>query len=194
MLLSLLDNPWPIALALLGMTAILGLTGIHRDDRRLMHASAAPAAFAVLLVTASMAVTTPAERGLLVVRTLVKAAEDADVETARGLFSDRATMSIGSPSNPGESIEVIQARLELLRTRYRIASASLTRRDARSDSWSQATVDFSVVTDLEAGYGYAIPTSWIARIERQPDDSWVITHLTWTRVNLNQTPTRDMLR
>lgn len=194
MLLSLLDNPWPVALALLALAGILGFTGLHRDNRRLARIAAVPAIIAGLLIAGSMAVTTPAEHALQVVRTLVKAAEDADVEAARIQFADSAVMSLVSPDNPGEPIDVIRQRLELLRSRYRIASASLTRRDARSDSWQQATVHFSVVTDLESGYGYAIPTSWIARVERRPDGSWRISHLTWTRVNLNQAPTRDMLR
>ncbi len=135
------------------------------------------AAGAVVYAVAAMIVT-PGERARALVRELVDAAVAADVPGAVAFFAPEATLSFGSPSNPGLPFDAIRSRLEQLDGRYRIERNSITSLESRTESPGKVIVQLSCRTELAAGYGMT-PTDWTIEVTRQDDGEFLITRVTW---------------
>lgn len=172
-----LENPYPLTIALAAIAVLFTFLALR--DGRSSHwyvATGALIAGAGVFIT-SMTVTTPAEHGERVTREFVNAVVDNDMPTAIGYFSPEAAFTIGSPQNPGQSINFIRSRLEVLHRQYPIRSNRITSLRGYSDGASAAIVHLSCRTDVQGGYG-ATPSQWVLRVQRTDDGEWLITQLT----------------
>lgn len=172
------ENPWPVGIVLLAIAAGLGWTGLHAVDRRRLIAAGVVALLGAAVMVAGKAVVTPGEHARDVVLEVVDAAVAADVATGAAALADDASLSLGSPNNPGFPRDIIVRRMDGLTGRYRIEGNRITNLDARTVSSDRGVVDIACVTELSLGFG-PVPTSWTIQVDRQTDGTWKISHVTW---------------
>ncbi len=182
-----LENPWPLGVLLLATAAGLAWTGLQAVDRRRLLAAAAVAVVGAAVMVAGKAIVTPGEHARGVVMEAVDAAVAADITTLAAAFADDSALSLGSPNNPGFSKDAITRRREGLTGRYRIKSNRVTKLDATTVTRDRGVVDLACVTEPALGFG-PVPTSWIIQVDRQPDGSWKITHVTWVTLGMRAPP------
>jgi hypothetical protein len=186
-----LENPWPVALALLLAASWLAWTGLREGlGRRVKVAAGLALVGAAVLVTGLM-VDTAGERAETITRALVDAAVQKDSPTAMTLFSTDAVFSAGSPNNPGFGIDFITERFDRLATHYTIESNSMTTLRGYTKSTDEATVHLACLTTVSP-FPYPTASRWVIQVQRQPDGSWKITRLTCVSIN-EQTPSLDQL-
>jgi hypothetical protein len=177
----LLENPWPLGCLLLATAAVMAWRSLTIGDRRfLIGAGAAAAAGGFVFLLATL-VTTPAERAVDIVRSLVGYAERAQTVRMLDLFTPKALMHYARPENPGMNMDEIRAAISTLDGRYRIVSNRITQLDGNTESDEAATVTLTCYTELESGLGDT-PTSWWFRIAKQYDGTWKIERMAFLRV------------
>jgi ketosteroid isomerase-like protein len=181
-----LENPWPLGVLLLAIAAGLAWSGLQAVDRRRLLAAGVMAVAGAAVMAAGRVVVTPGEHARAVVMETVDAAVAADVTRVAAAFADDSALSLGSPNNPGFSKDDITRRLEGLTGRYRIKSNRVVKLDATTVTRDRGVVDLACLTEPTLGFG-PVPTSWVVQVDRQPDGSWKITHVTWVTMG-NRAP------
>ncbi len=184
-----LENPVPLTVLLMAIAAGLAWTGLKAVDRRRLIAAGVLALTGAAVMVAGKAIVTAGEHARGVVIEVVDAAVAADVGTAAAALADDSALSLGSPNNPGFSRDAIVRRLDELAGRYLIKSNRITNLDAKTVSPDRGVVDLACVTELTLGFG-PVPTSWIVQVDRQPDGTWKISHVTWVKLAA-RTPPRN---
>ncbi len=182
-----LENPWPLGGLLLAIAAGLAWTGLQSVDRRRLLAAGVVAVVGAAVIAAGRAVVTPGEHARAVVIEIVDAAVAADITTVAAAFAEDSALSLGSPNNPGIPKDAITRRLDGLAGRYRIKSNRVTKLDATTLTQDRGVVDLACVTEPTVGFG-PVPTSWIIQVDRQPDGTWKITHVTWVTLGMRAPP------
>ncbi len=182
-----LENPWPLATLLLAVAAGLAWTGLQAVDRRRLLAAGIVAVAGAAVLVAGKAIVTPGEHARALVMEVVDAAVAADIATVAAAFADDASLSLGSPNNPGFSKNAITRRLDGLAGRYRIKSHRVTKLDATTVTPDRGVVNLVCVTEPALGFG-PVPTSWIIQVDRQPDGTWKFSHVTWVTMGMRAPP------
>lgn len=186
----LFEDAWVLGGLLVGMAAVVGFASLREGRTDRLKAVAVVGLLGVAIFVVGRAVTTAGEHAALLTRQLVDAAVAADVTAALNCFAPDATISFGSPKNPGHGIELIQGALENLDRRYRVQSNRITQLDAYTISRDEARVDLTCFTDVGGG---PMPNTWLLRILKQPDGSWKVKQITAIAIN-RQAPTPGMIR
>ncbi len=181
-----LENPYPLGVLLLALALGLLWTAVRGEQRQRLPLAGGLAGAGVVVLLVGTFVITSGERAAALTLTLVDAAVTADIQRARSLFADDATMSFGRSSNPSHGRVEIDRRVDRLQDRYRVASNRIMSLEAETKSRERAVVVLACSTQLEQGFGPII-TRWELEVERQPDGTWKIAHVTWESLN-GQTP------
>lgn len=187
-----LESPWPVLAIGVGATVVLAVVGLRAGRTRPLLAAGVALAATVALFLLERAVVTPAERAEAITLALVEAAEAGDVAGARALFASGATMSLGSPRNPGFDLAWIDGRLANLRGSYRIEENRVTQFDAYSSDGRRGEAHLSCYTVFE-GAGAPTLSGWIVQVEPTGEDGWKITKLTSVKIN-GRTPAPSWFR
>lgn len=186
-----LENPWPLGLALLAIAAILTWMGLREGLRGRTRTGLVFGVLGAAVIAAGLAVTTAGEQAKRLTRQLVDAAVAKDLVTGMTLFSDDATMNAGSPQNPGFDREFIKGRFAALAERHTIESNSISTLRYATISSDEAEARLGCLTTV-AAFPYPNTSQWIIRVMRQPDGQWKITRLTCVAIN-DQTPPLDRI-
>ncbi len=182
----ILENPWPVV-AVLASAAFVALWIGLREGRRapLKIAGLAALLAAAVFATASL-VTTPAEHAERVTRNVVEAAVAGDIVQAMRHFTPDAALALGSPRNPGMSIRTFETRLIRLHEQYTITGNRTRTLRGYTEGPDAAIVHLACSTEV-AGWSGATPTQWVLRVERQEDETWLVTRLTFVSI-MGNTP------
>lgn len=187
-----LENPWPLSVALILAAAWLTWSGLREGLTGRLRAAAVLAIIGFSILATGLLVVTSGEHSRALVEALVDAAVKHDSIAASAMFTDHAEISLGSPSNPAFGRSVIDEILNNLPNSPAIESNSITMLRAYSESSNAATVHMACWTTLATGLG-PMPSQWVLRVERQADGSWKIAHLTCVSV-ANRAPQMELLR
>ena len=179
-----LENPWPLGIALVLLAIVLAWVAVRQGRSSTYAVAAAAILLGIIVLSVGTAITTPGEHGKRITTMLVdKVVENDLTEAAAALFDDSATLSFGSPNNPGLDIEYIRSMIDSVPA-YKIHSNTIRMLDGFSESSDSAIVHLGCFTETDFGYA---PTTWILRVERQDDGQWLITKVTWMTIN-NRAP------
>ena len=189
----LFDNPWPLVMVLGLLAVVFGLGWRSVRRRELLIFAGIAVVLAVGVFILERAVTTSGERAEVVVRDLVAAAEQGNVQAGLALFSGDATMSLVDPRNPGVGIDEIARRLRLVTGRYAIKSNAITSLKAYSEDSDRGVVHLRVRSEFESGYGFPVSSAWVIAVERQADNTWKVGRITFIEFN-GQSPTVGVFR
>jgi len=185
------ENPWPAAIVLLSIGAVIAWLGAREGAGRRIRAGIILAGLGLAVIAAGMLVTTAGEHGRQVTRELVTAVVGKDLAGGMALFADDAALSVGSPQNPGLDVESIRAHFSALAQRYSIDDNTITHLRGYTISSDQAEVRLACVTTVSQS-PYPNTSQWILHVTRMPDGAWKITRLTCVAIN-DQTPPIDRL-
>ena len=178
----LFAGAWPTAIVLAGLAAGVAALAVRTGIARLLIVAALPVVGAIAAPIADHLIITPGEHAEAVVRTLVSAAETANLGGMRGCFDRDGSIHYGSAESPGMDFAEIDRGLASLRGKHRIASNRITTLDARTEA-GMGVVDLSCSTETASMGGMgAVPTDWIITVRQLPDGTWAIHRLVWTRV------------
>ncbi|MFO0875209.1 MAG: nuclear transport factor 2 family protein [Phycisphaerales bacterium] len=177
-----LENPWPGALLLAFVGALLTWRALTDGRVRMLVAGSAVMVAALVLVLVAWLVTTAGERAATVVRELVRAAERQDVAAGMALMAPDATLSFERPENPGFGIEAIERGLESVATVHVIERNRVTRLRGYTVDGDTGIVQMACWTTTSASAG-AVPSQWIMRVRRQADGSWKVARITCVSVS-----------
>ena len=178
----LFAGAWPTAIVLAGLAAGVTALAVQSGMARLLIVAALLLLGAIAAPIADRHITTPGEHAEAVVRTLVSAAETANLGGMRGCFDRDGSIQYGSAESPGMDFAEIDRGLASLRGKHRIASNRITTLDARTEA-GMGVVDLSCSTETASMGGMgAVPTDWIITVRQLPDGTWAIHRLVWTRV------------
>lgn len=146
---------WPTAIVLAGLAIGVAALAVQSGMARLLIVAALLLLGAVAAPIADRFVTTPGEHAEALVRTLVAAAETANLGGMRGCFDRDGSIHYGSSESPGMDFAEIDRGLASLRGKHRIASNRITTLDARTES-GVGVVDLSCSTET-ASMGAWVP-------------------------------------
>ena len=178
----LFSGAWPTAIVLAGLALGVALLAVQVGMARLLLLAAALLLAAVAAPIADRMVTTPGEHAEALVRTLVAAAETANLGGMRGCFDRDGSIHYGSAESPGMDFAEIDRGLASLRGKHRIAANRVTSLTSRTVA-GEGIVELSCSTETASMGGMgAVPTDWIIGARRLPDGTWAIHRLVWTRV------------
>jgi len=177
-----LENPWPLGGILLAIALIIGWLGAREGlGNRVCIALLIGLIGAAVMVSGTL-ITTAGEHGKAVTRALVDAAVGEDLVGGLALFSDDATLHIGSPQNPGFGHAEIQARFADLAANYDIESNRISGLRGETISSNEAQVRLGCITTVTS-FPYPNSSHWMVRVKRMPDGSWKIAKLTCLDIN-----------
>ncbi len=169
----LLENPWPLALALAAAAVVLFKLAQDRDDRRLLGASAGCLLGGALVWLVATLVTTAGEHGRRIVTEFVAAAVAGDGTAMRARLAPDASLHLGGLTAPGLDRSELDRALSVLEDRHRVESNTVTRMRAAGVGGDAAVVELGCITTTRSSLG-PVPSSWSLRVERQPDGAWLI--------------------
>ncbi len=172
-----LENPYILGPGLLIVGIVLAWMGLREGRMDRFRLALIPLFLGVLILVVSFCMTTAGERARAVARQLTKAVVDEDLVAGVNLFSDDATLHLGSTRNVGHDLDFITAGLSRLADRYSIDDNRITMLKGYTESGDAAVVHLACWTEA-GGYGGYTPSQWVLRIERQSDESWKITRVT----------------
>jgi hypothetical protein len=178
----LFAGSWTLAIVLGGLAVAVAALAIQSGMARLLAVAAVLVLGAIAVPIADRMVTTPGEHAETVVRSLVAAAEAANLGGMRACFDREASIHYGSAEAPGLDFAEIDRGLATLRGKHRIAGNRITSLDASTrDGTGVVELSCSTETASMGGMG-AVPTEWLITVHRLPDGTWAISTLTWLRV------------
>jgi len=183
----LFENPWPLGGLLVLAGALLAWIGLRdgRFDRLRQSLLLLVPGIAVFVIAAI--VETSGERARGVARSLVDAVVAGDSVAVMGTFAPDATMHVGSPTNPGQNVDVIRSAVSWFAGRFTISRNTVTALRGYSESADAATVHLACWTET-SGFGGGA-SQWVLRVERIPDpaepggEAWRITRMTFVSLN-----------
>lgn len=183
-----LENPYPLGSGLVLLAVIAVWLGVREGQRHTLMIAGVAALLGVAVFVIERAVTTAGEHGKHVTVELVDRVVANDIAGAMAMFSDDATVAMGSPNNPGFSVDYLRGGLDRAAS-YRIQSNRIRMLDGFNESDDVAIVHLGCFTEVGTGY---TPSTWILRIEKQADGQWKVTKLTCVSIS-NQTPRMSWL-
>jgi hypothetical protein len=187
-----LENPWPLGISLLAAAVILGWNALRGERPVLLKGAGVIALLGALILFTGAMVVTAGERARRVVLDVVAAAVAGDVRGAGAHFAPDATLSFGSPSNPGFSRSEIELRLDGLDDRYRIASNDVASLRAESAAPDLGVVYLACRTELVAA-PVPVHTGWTIEVAPQEGGAWKISRVTWISI-AGRSPTPELGR
>jgi hypothetical protein len=176
-----LENPWPLGGLALLAAAVLVWMGLREGLKRHLQVGGGFGVLGIAVFVIAALVTTAGEHAKAVTAKLVAAAEKADLVAARGLFADDASLSFGSPENPGLDFSELSRRLDMLGGRYRIEENDVLSLKGYTVSGDTGVAHLSCLTQVESGYG-PTPSAWVLRVRRDETGEWRISRLTLVSV------------
>lgn len=171
-----LENPYPLMILLLAGAAGAAWMGLRDGRRGPLKISLVCAAAGMAVLLTGLSVTTSAEHGKAVTRAFVEAVVDNDVAGAMNLVSADGSVAVGSPQNPGRSVDFFRDRLTALNLRYPIERNRITSLKGYSESATRAEIHLACST-AAGGYGDT-PSRWVLHVEREGDGEWRIVKIT----------------
>lgn len=178
----LFAGAWPTAIVLACLAIGVAALAVQSGMARLLIVAALLLVGAIAAPITDRCVTTPGEHAEAIVRTLVAAAETANLGGMRGCFDRDSSIHYGSTESPGMDFAEIDRGLASLRGKHRIAGNRITALDARTEG-GNGIVELSCSTETASMGGMgAVPTDWIITVRALPDGTWAIHRLVWTRV------------
>lgn len=173
----LLENPWPGALVLGFVGAILLWRGLSDGRRGLVLAGAIAVVAAMLNVGVAALITTAGEHARRTVREFVEAAVAGNAAEASARLTDDVTINFERPENPSMDRTLIDRGLDAVATRHRVESNSVTMLKGFTVNGDTGVVHLGCWTQTATSMG-SIPSQWVMRVKRGADGSWRITRMT----------------
>jgi len=186
-----LENPWPLGLTLLIIAAIVMFLGLREGLTQRTRVAFFVGVVGAAIIAAGMLTTTAGEHSLRVTRALVDAVVSKDMVGGIALFSEEATMNVGSPFNPGRDLTFIEQQFSALASRYTIESNTITTLRGVTISGDEAEARLACLTTIE-GSPYSHASQWIVRVRRSGDGAWRIEKITCVSINGNTPPLERM--
>ena len=154
------ENPWPLSLGLLVISALIVGYAIQRDDRRPFRFALGFAIAGAAVLAAGLLVETPGERAENSTRNLVALAVDGDVDGMIDLLGPAATLHLGRVENPGYPRNELERNLDALRSSQRIEDNTISRLDSAEGRDGSVWVDLGCFTRT-GGSGGWVPSRWV---------------------------------
>lgn len=172
----LLENPWPLVLALVVVGAVLGVLSTQRLSRRLAAASLVAFLLAPSILLLAHSVTTAREHIIAGTRELVASTvHRADLAAVDLLFSPEAVL-VGPDGEVWLTYPEIRTQLERASERFAIREQSVRSLTAElEDGVGQVTVSLRSTLGGQAA-GVPMPSMWELTWERA-DDAWRVTQV-----------------
>jgi hypothetical protein len=177
-----LENPWPLGGVLLAIALILGWLGAREGLGNRVRIALLIGIIGAAVMVSGTLITTAGEHGEAVTRSLVHAAVGEDLVGGLALFSDDATLHVGSSQSPGYGHAEIQARFAELAQRYDIETNRISELNGQTISADESQVRLGCSTTVTS-FPYPNSSHWLVRVKRMPDGSWKITKLTCLDIN-----------
>ena len=177
----ILENPWPIGLALLGVAAGLLWLGLREGLANRIKLGGIFALVSAGVIATGQIVTTPAEHGRSVTRQFVDAAAEQRLNEAEALLAPDAMLGLGSPTNPGFDRNTLTSAMQQLRGRYAIDWHQITTLNAYTREDDLAEIHMTIL--VQSPGTRPIRSRWVIHINRQPDDDWLINRITCISIN-----------
>ncbi|MAC18935.1 MAG: hypothetical protein CMJ23_04505 [Phycisphaerae bacterium] len=155
-----LENPWPLSIALLLLAAAILIHAIRRDDRRPIRFAVGVFVLAIGCLATGLLVETRGESAEESTRKLVAAAVDGRIEDMIDLFEPEATLHVGRVETPGYPRSELERNLEALRSRQRIEENMVTRLDSANGREDSVWIDLACMTRTNGSGGW-VPSRWI---------------------------------
>jgi len=182
-----LENPWPPAIALLVVGAMIGWTGLREGRTDRIRLALLPIVIGAVALLIGGVVTTSGEHARRITRELVDSVVAGDVVEAEKRFAPGARLHLGATTNVGLDLDYILDQLLKLEQRVTITSNDISSLRIFSESGERATVHLTCRTEVDAGYG-PTPSEWVLVVERQADGAWQVTQLTCISINRSPPP------
>ncbi len=173
----LFENPWPLAVLIIGIAAVLGWQGAREGLWKRVQVAGLLVVAAVAVVATGSMVITAGEHGEKVTRAFVEAAVTNDLTGADRLLTRDATLAVGSTKNPGLELSAIQSHLARMRN-YQITGNRITSLRGYSMDRGRAQVHLACATESGGAYAGFVPSQWVLHVRREPDGSWAIERVT----------------
>lgn len=182
-----LENPWPLVIALLGVSAVLRTVGKRHDQPRAVSASWLALLLGVgVYVTATLVNT---DRETLIERTeaFVAATSPADEAALTALLADRAVL-MGPGGDVWEDLSGAFIAREL--REHEVQENQMRAVDAGSNRPGFGLSTMDVSSRLSR---YPMRTQWEVQWQKDPQGQWRITGLKWLSFN-QQDPSPNLYR
>ena len=177
-----LENPWPVGGVLVAIALILGWLGLREGLSNRVRIAWLIGLIGAGVMLAGTLVTTAGEHGRAITRALVDAAVGEDLVGGLAVFSDDATLHVGSPQSPGRDHAFIQEQFASLAQQFDIESNSITQLRSATISGDEAEVRLACLTTVTA-FPFPNTSQWVVRVRRTADGSWKVVKLTCVAIN-----------
>jgi len=184
----ILENPWPMGIALLVIAILLIWRGMYDGRWRRVGIGLGLGGLGLVVLAIGWFVDTAGEHGRQVTREFVEAVVAEDLVGADALLTPTTIVHLGASSNIGHDLQRIRDSLSRLVDRYTITNNAITHLRGYTESGDRATVHLACWTEVEGGYA-PTPSQWVLMIERQGDGSWKITRITCLTIATKPPPT-----
>lgn len=185
----LFENPWPLAVTLVCVAAVLRVVARRHEKPRLGYAALGVLLLGGAVIAAGFLVTTRRERLITLTEAFVHATAPADLDAVFAVLRDDSVLTDpgGRPwAEAGEVRERIERGLE----QYPMEGHGFSLIAAESASADIGRVHFSVSTQF-TDLPYKHQTVWLAVWRRdRAGDAWYIADLRWIRWNGQEPPIR----
>jgi len=169
----LLESPWPVIVALVGVWAVLRVIGARRRNMRLRVAAIGALGLAAGLALLAYGVTTDREHVLDRTRALIEATQPMSPATLDGFIRPSATIAV----DDGPTLMAYeQARPAL--ERIAVATQAIQQTRAGLADPGQAVSEVSLMTRLERPPSVQpVPSRWRFHWRRGGDGAWRVSKI-----------------
>ena len=184
----LLENPWPLVIALLAVSAVLRTVGKRQDQPKAVSASWLALLLGLGVYVTATLVNTDRETLIERTETFIEAASPADEAALTALLADRVVlMGPGGDVWADLSGPIIAGRLD----QYQVEVLDLRGVDATINRPGYGVSTMTVSHDV---MGQRIPaTQWEVEWQKDPQGRWRIIALKWLKYGLNE-PSSNLYR
>ncbi len=183
----LLENPWPVVVGLLAVSAVLRTVGKRRDQKGLTRASWIALLLGIGVYAAATLIQTDRETLIQQTEALVAATSPADEAALTPLLADRAVL-MGPGGDVWDNLTGPFIAEEL--REHDVQENTLRMVDASS---LRRGVGISTMDVSSRLAGYPMRTQWEVQWQKDPQGRWRITGLKWLSFN-QQDPTPTLYR
>lgn len=188
----LLENPWPLAIAMFAAAILLILLGGRSGNVRQQKLSIAPLAIGVSIIVAAHFVETTGEQVRRRTHAMVEAAiqmasinPPADASALANLLADDAVMHIlGEPTNIGKPamLTMVNAAVRL----YRVTGFNVQDLQSHVETADTAYSYLHVLTHGDTTFGSRpLLSSWVFTWRKEQDGVWRAVVVNWQTYNGN---------
>lgn len=176
-----LENPWPAALLLLLIAAVITWRQLNGGTLRGLAVAALVAVLGIAVALVGVFVQTPGEHAVKAARALVADAERGRAAAISGHFEPEAVINFGSVTSPAFDRSVINRAITSLASENRITSNQVTRLRGYTADPRTGVVHLSCITETASSYG-PVPSHWVIQFRLQADGSWQVDRITCLEV------------